>query len=764
MVNLGQKVIAFALATALCACGSSARRTAVPDAGADAGDAGSEVDAGDVGDAGDAGGADDAGQSDAGVPIDGGADAGQDAGPVVYGLDARPSNTTCLAPARPPAGIALQRTLGTRSFTWPVLVLQAPADASRFFVLEKAGIVHAVSRDGATSTPFLDISSQTNSSYTETGLLGMAFHPRWQTNHFAYLFYSAHDGTRLDLTSTVSRFTSTDGGKTLDKSTEQVLFRLQKYPADNHNGGMLAFGPDGDLYLSFGDGGGGGDPYNQAQNTNLYFGKILRLDVDHGTPYAIPSDNPFADGTKGKREIFAYGLRNPWRFSFDRATGLLWAGDVGQNAWEEIDVIRNGKNYGWHFREGAHCYSPSTNCPTAGLVDPIIDYDHSVGYAVTGGFVYRGTKLQGLVGRYLYADYGSGNLWSIPAQAGEPGQPRPTAVKLLASGKNISSFGEDLDGELYLADLNGGIYQIIPPASGGAGGPAQLLSQTGCTAAGDVTRPAPGLIPYAPVAPFWSDGAAKERWLSIPDGTQITQGADGDFNFPSGTVLMKSFSLAGKRIETRLFFRYADGGWAGFTYAFNNQGTEATLVTDSTDLSINNQTWTLPSPAQCLQCHTAAAGYSLGLESAQLDSPYLYPNGRTANQLATLLHIGMVAPGAAVADLPDPQGSAPLEQRARAILHVNCSQCHRPGGPAPDGDFRFGTAPSQGYCGMSPSAGDLGVTGALLVAPGQPDKSLVLLRMKALDQHRMPPLATHVVDQASVDVLTAWIGSLSTCP
>jgi len=279
-----------------------------------------------------------------------------------------------------------------------------------------------------------------------------------------------------------------------------------------------------------------------------------------------------------------------------------------------------------------------------------------------------------------------------------------------------------------------------------------------------VTRPASGLVPFAPVAPFWSDGATKERWLSIPDGSRITQDADGNFEFPPGTVFVKSFLLGGRRLETRLFFRYADGGWAGFTYAFNDQGTDAALVTESRDIDVNGQRWTLLSPAQCLACHTAAAGYSLGLEAAQLDSSFHYPNGRTANQLATLLHVGMVEPGPAVPALPDPQGSGPLEQRARAILHINCSQCHRPGGPALNGDFRFGTPPSQGYCGVSPVVSEMGVPGALLVAPGHPEKSLVLLRMKALDEHRMPPLASHVVDQASVDVLTSWIGSLSSCP
>jgi uncharacterized repeat protein (TIGR03806 family) len=705
------------------------------------------------------------GSGGSGTGSDGGTATGTDAG-VTIGLDSRPSNASCVAPQRPAAAIALQPALGGQQFFWPTVVTQAPGDPSRFFVVEKNGVVSVMSPDGSNRQEFINIIPQVNSTFDETGLLGMAFHPNWQTNHQVFLFYSAHDPTSPhDLTSTLSRFTSTDGGKTLDKSTEQVLFRLQKEPADNHNGGNVAFGPDGDLYFGLGDGGGAGDILNHAQDTQQYFGKMLRVDVDHGTPWAIPPDNPFADGTGGKPEIYAWGFRNPWRWSFDNATGLLWAGDVGQDHFEEIDIVKNGLNYGWHVREGFHCFNPATNCSNQGFTDPIVEYDHTQGIAVTGGYVYRGTALQGLVGNYLYADFGSGFMWSIPASAGQPGAPRPTAVKLLASGKNISTFGQDLDGELYIADLNGGIYKIVAPANSTAtGGPAKLLSQTGCTDPQDVTKPSAGLVPYAPSAPFWSDGASKERWLSIPDGTQITQAADGDFIFPPGTVLMKSFALGGKRLETRLFYQYADGGWAGFTYAWKPDGSDATLVTESTDIQVNNQTWTLPSPAQCLACHTAAAGSSLGLEAAQLQSDFAYPNGRTGDQLATLLHIGMVAPGPTVPALPDPQGDGPLEDRARAILHVNCSQCHRPGGTTPNGDFRFSTPPSQGYCGKAPVAGDLGVAGAQLLAPGHPEQSLVVLRMQALDGNRMPPLATHVVDQADVNVLTQWIASLTSCP
>jgi uncharacterized repeat protein (TIGR03806 family) len=271
------------------------------------------------------------------------------------------------------------------------------------------------------------------------------------------------------------------------------------------------------------------------------------------------------------------------------------------------------------------------------------------------------------------------------------------------------------------------------------------------------------MVPYAPNAPFWSDGASKQRWLAIPDGTQIGQASDGSFVFPPGSVLVKSFSLGAKPVETRLLFRYADGGWAGFTYAWNDQGTDAALVTSGRDVQLGGQTWTLPGPAQCLACHTAAAGYSLDVESGQLAGRLDYPGGRNADQLVTLHQLGMLAAAAPAPPLPDPAGSAPQGQRARAVLHANCAQCHRPGGPAPSGDFRFTTAPAQGYCGLAPTAGDLGVPGAQLLKPGHPEQSLLLLRMRALDQTRMPPLGSHLVDQRSIDLLTSWIASLQGC-
>ena len=355
----------------------------------------------------------------------------------------------CSSGGGPPATrgpVVLQDAFAGLRFQQPLQIVQAPGE-SRFFIVEKDGTVQAVANGVATQV--LDIRGRVNSTPSEAGLLGLAFHPQWQQNHQVFVNYTAPSATSAaDLRTTISRFSSSDGGATLDPSTEHKLLELDQ-PFANHNGGGTVFGPDGFLYLGLGDGGSAGDPFGNAQNTNVLFGKVLRIDVDHGTPYAIPPSNPFASGSGGRPEIYAYGLRNPWRFSFDRANGDLWLADVGQNAWEEIDRIQAGGNYGWNRREGTHCYPPGTgSCPGA-FIDPLVEYSHSEGISITGGYVYRGTAIAQLVGRYIYGDFGSGTIWSVPASG-------PFTPTIIARGASISSFGEGADGELYVADLGSG--------------------------------------------------------------------------------------------------------------------------------------------------------------------------------------------------------------------------------------------------------------------------------------------------------------------
>jgi uncharacterized repeat protein (TIGR03806 family) len=695
------------------------------------------------------------------------------------GLDQRPSNTTCIAPPRPASalGIAIERAFPALNFQQPLYMLQAPGDASRWFVLEKTGRVRAFSNQPnvTTTSVFLDLSGIVNTA-SEGGLLGLAFAPNFGSGGPAYVSYTRFGPGGAGMQSVVSRVRSVDGGATLDPASEQVLLTIDQ-PFSNHNGGGVKFGPDGYLYVAIGDGGSGGDPQDNAQNTRNLLGAMLRIDVSGNGDYTIPPDNPFAgnarcaagQGAAACPEIYAWGLRNPWRFSFDRGTGRLWAGDVGQNAREEINLIERGGNYGWRLREGFACYNPSSDCPAAGLVDPVLDYPRADGGSVTGGYVYRGGTLAALQGRYVFGDFVSGRIWAL--ESDDDGGYRK--VQLAATGRSIASFGEADDGALYVVDFGGGLYLLQPSGGGQTDTIAAELADTGCVDPADPTRPAAGLIPYRPGAPFWSDGAAKERWLALPDGSDIELQADGDFDFPPGAVLMKHFRRQGRLLETRLFMRHPDGTWAGYTYAWNVAQTGARRVVGGAVEDIDGRPWLYPSEAECTQCHTAAAGRTLGLEVAQLNGELLYPQtGRTANQLRTLDAIELLAPPLAddpddLPALPDPFGPADLGVRARAYLHTNCAGCHRPGGPTPsDMDLRF-TVPLAltATCDVrGTTSSDLGVNEPRLLVPGDAGRSLLWLRMARRDVHAMPPIGSLDIDEAGVALVADWIAGLGGCP
>jgi len=707
-----------------------------------------------------------------------------DSGPV-SGLPSRPSNAACVAPERPTlnAAVAVEAAFPSLpALTKPVGLLQAPGMAGHWFAVEKDGRVLRFddSASAAAFETFIDIRSpgdpiDVESGPNEAGLLGVAFHPDYgQGNWYVYLSYNISDP---GLTSVIARLESRDNGQTLDATSAVELIRLAQ-PYGNHNGGQITFGPDGYLYIHFGDGGSGGDPGDRAQDTTNLFGAILRIDVDGAAPYEIPPDNPFADqatlcntGSSAQAcpEIYAWGLRNAWRWSFDEATGRLWLGDVGQNAWEEIDLIERGGNYGWRCREGAHDFNTSGTCP-AGLIDPVIEYDHGVGNSVTGGYVYRGSAIPELAGRYVFGDFSQGKLFAS-VDDGKGGYGFET---LLDTSFLISSFAKEASGEILLLNYGGGDIHRVIQAGGSEVNPIpDKLSETGCVLASDPAVPAAGLIPYDVNAPFWSDGAAKERWYAIPDGTAIGVGSDGDWQFPVGTVLVKSFRLNERLIETRLFMRHTDGEWGGYTYEWNDSQTEATRVVGGKVKDIEGQAWIYPSESDCLQCHTATAGFSLGIEHAQLNRDFLYPGtGITANQLVTADAVDLLAqplanPPENLPRLADPfDPSAGLETRARAYLHSNCAGCHRPGGPTPSGmDLRYDTALADtGTCNVVPLSGTLDIPGARLIAPGDAAASIVVSRTARRDSHGMPPLGSSLVDLRGVELLTEWIESLSGCP
>lgn len=357
-------------------------------------------------------------------------------------------------------GVQIEAAFPNLTFERPVDFQHAGDGTNRVFVVEQAGIINLFQNDTSVESAevFLDIEEKVSRQGNEEGLLGLAFHPDFTDNNYFYVYYSAANPRR----SVVARYeVDPDNPNRALENSEQVLMEIDQ-PYGNHNGGQISFGPDGYVYIGLGDGGSGGDPEENGQDRTTLLGSIIRIDVDNpsnGRQYGIPSDNPFAGNAEGYREeIWAYGLRNPWRFSWDAETGQMWTGDVGQNAYEEIDVIEKGENYGWDIMEASHCFEPESGCDQSGLVLPIVEYPREDGVSVTGGFVYRGSDVPALDGKYIYADYGSGKIWALTVDGKEAVENQLLSNSNLA----ISSFGVDQNNELYMCAFDGKIYRFAP--------------------------------------------------------------------------------------------------------------------------------------------------------------------------------------------------------------------------------------------------------------------------------------------------------------
>lgn len=628
------------------------------------------------------------------------------------GLDARPTGSRCAArgAAQSTARVGFTK-LATPPFTRPIEIV---AHGGRLYVLEQAGLLRAIEADEKTVSLVADLRPAIGATGSgESGLLGLAFHPSFDQNGFVYVYYTAPGGAVFQ--SVLARFESKDGGATLDLSTEKKLLVVDQ-PYGNHNGATIAFGNDGFLYWGLGDGGSGGDPQNRAQDESSLFGKILRIDVDGGDPYAIPPDNPFAAGG-GLPEIYALGFRNPYRFRFDRPTGDLWVGDVGQSAREEIDKVVLGGNYGWRIREGKTCYQPNP-CDATGLIDPVVDHDRSEAQSIIGGVVYRGTALPGLAGHYIYSDLGSAIYFGFPAD-----DPAPVPIRLfepVPDRIDPTAISLDGDGEIVVAEYSSGIiWRMTAPAP-----PEEvpsLLSETGCL---DLE----GTFPYDVVVPQWLDGRTAVRALSIPEEARLEVVGDR-LSMPPGSVAIRTIMDGERKIETQLL-TVRDGEVGAYAYTWSEDQKDAALRAGA--------------ETECFTCHDGRARpLTIGLDLRQLDRDFAFPGGRTGNVLATLDAVGMLSakvdPTATTA-LSALDGQAPAALRARSYLHANCAFCHA----GPDG--------RRPYLSL-----DADVTAG--------DACAGASRMRRTDSGRMPPVGSVMVHEEAAAVIEQWAREGGTsCP
>lgn len=733
-------------------------------------------------------------------------------------------------PAVLPEGLPYEPAFPNLTFDSPLTFNEVP-DANKIIVGQRNGQIFWFDKTSSVSTKnvLLDLSQKVGVVW-DGGFLGLALHPEFGTtgNNYFYTWYTTKDANGADFPNSyttqncdseeywgnflvLARYNLNPSSLVAQESSEQILLKLRMY-GTTHRGGGLLFGDDGFLYLTTGD----QTAYKKAQDiTNNLDGGVLRIDVDQdntkshppvrtmpndhgfsdeitGNGYWIPNDNPFLSPNGANfEEYYSLGHRNPHRMTKDRATGDLYVGEIGGSRHEEINVIKKGKNYGWPVYEGLFISRSCVPDLLNGMLheSPLTIFPRAEANAVIGGFVYRGTEIPELQGKYICADYGRGEeIWTIDTATGDYEQLGNF------TSTNIISFGEDQQGELYiLKQGSSSLFKMVSKDNPTAA--PFLLSETGAFKDLNTLEPTDGLIPYDLVESFWSDGALKKRWIGIPnDGTHDTAGEkivyseDDVWNFPIGSVLVKHFELPidelnpsiTKRLETRFSIKAADGNFYFTTYKWNQQGTEAFLLTSgfeevinisNADGSTSSQTWSYPSTSDCVSCHNPTTGGTLGTRTRYLNKDFTYPlTGRTANQLVTLSQLGILDEAIGDSDtaafltskaLDDPNAS--LDEKARSYLDLNCANCHRPGtGNRGSFDLRLKLDLVQtGLLTASPYE-SLGIPNEKIVDPGNPDTSILYHRLNSTDPAiMMPPLSKNVVDAQAVQLIDDWISQLT---
>lgn len=674
-------------------------------------------------------------------------------------VDTRPITQGCRGFTTKPGAATLERAYPQVTFEGSVQLVHHPSEPY-WYVVEQGGTIRrfADRPDVSESEIVADLRDVVVQISGEDGLLGLAFDPKFETSGNVIVKYTRKaEETDAAGRLALARLHSSDNGTTFDRESLREMLAVAR-PQTIHHGGPPRFGADGYLYVPVGD--GGWEPEMRAQDPELIEGTILRLDTSV-EPYAIPEDNPFVATPGARPEIFALGLRNPFGNTFHPTTHELWVGDVGLATWEEIDRILPGANYGWPLREGAHC-KDDLPCDPSGLTDPVHEYSNYGGSAIVVGSFYRGQSFPETRGNLIFGDYVNGRVEEL-AYDGTTSH----AKLLVESGLNISEITEDADGEILVVELGGRLFRLVPATHVQA--VPELLSETGCM---DMNTPkiAPrGLMPYEVNMPLWSDGAEKTRWMNIPEGARIHVREDGSWEMPIGTVLVKNFFNHDRPMETRLLVRHEDGEWGGYSYEWDADRKEARLLEGGKSVVIDGFGWSFPSRSMCSSCHTAAAGRTLGLMTAQFNREIEYADGHRENQLTELTRAGWFAepPGdpSTLPRFPDREDTdAPADAWARAYLHANCSHCHRPGGPGRGmSNFTFDAPLADTGCGVSPELDPLGIDNAEVIAPSAPETSVLLTRVSAVGAARMPPLATGVPDALAIDHLRDWISQIGQC-
>ena len=683
-----------------------------------------------------------------------------------------------------PAPYAAEHIFPSAKFKNPVSIIHSP-DWNRYFVLEVDGRLFSFSDRGEGKTELV-IDLKKAIPGVQKGY-GIVFDPNFKENRFLYLCYTYQN--KHPQGTAVARFRMPDSKQpSIDLDSKLELIH---WLSGGHNGGCLKFGPDGYLYISTGDAEAPSPPdrLQTGQDLSDLLAGILRIDVTNSSPaelYRIPKDNPFVGMENAREEIWAYGMRNPWRMSFDQKTGELWVGDVGWELWEMIYRVKRGGNYGWSVVEGRQPVNQNAQRGPTPILLPTAEHPHSEARSITGGFVYRGTRLPGLAGQYLYGDYVSGKMWSLPADA----SPLTSPTEIANTSLQIIAFGETHDGDLLILDyVNGTIHRLRSNPERHNPKPFPLrLSESGLFADLSTHQLAPGVDSYQINAEPWEDQKQASRFIAIPNAEKLGLYRQNRFqqgeikyawSFPEGSILGKTISLPAnsqpmaptRRIETQILHRL-EGRWRAYAYVWNEDQSDAVLAPakgetfsvaslfPDIDGSLKTNRYSVASRTECILCHTTQAGSILGFKEGQLN--HLDPKKSKLAAFVTKEYFQR-RPRRREKVLVDPYDTnEDIHLRARSYLHVNCAHCHRfGGGGTAIFDLRHELSDDETKLFASlPIQGTFGIEGGQVLAPRDPAASLLFYRMAKLGQGRMPHFGSSQVDVRGLKMLSDWIHAL----